>query len=238
MDRRGHSVSPAAAVLVDQDQPYEMEFEARSPSQSFCLFFSKALVADAWASLAAGCEPEPDDAAPGGFPNVVFAPSGTLTRRLARLHADGPDACAEGMESRLLEALAEAVATARRHRRVAARVPAVKPATRAHVLGLLERGRERIIAAEGVGVSLEVLATEVGLSKFHFLRLFKAAYGQSPLAFAEQRRMAAAARRLASSPAPILQVAGDLGYDSPSAFARAFRRHQGAAPAAFRTEMN
>jgi AraC family transcriptional regulator len=102
----------------------------------------------------------------------------------------------------------------------------------------LERAREAIVEVDGVGLNLNGLAAEVGLSKFHFLRLFKSAYGKSPLAFAEQRRMAAAARRLRAGPAPVIQLAADLGYESPSAFARAFRRHNGAAPAAFRSATN
>jgi len=36
LERRPRVVSRDAAVLVDHDQPYEMEFEARSPAQSFC----------------------------------------------------------------------------------------------------------------------------------------------------------------------------------------------------------
>jgi AraC-like DNA-binding protein len=102
------------------------------------------------------------------------------------------------------------------------------------VLGLLERSRARIAELHGVGITLEALAAGAGLSKFHFLRLFKAAYGVTPLALAERARMAAAAQRLATRSAPIGELAADLGYDSPSAFARAFRRYSGQTPAAFR----
>jgi AraC family transcriptional regulator len=234
LERHPHAVSRSAAVLVDQDQPYEMEFEARRESQSFCLFYAPGLVAEAWSSLEAGCSPDTDGTAAPGFPNVVFPPSARLSALLSSLHAEGPQACADRLETRLLLALGEAVETARRHRGLTGRMPAVKAATRAHVLGLLEQAREAIVAVEGVGVRLDTLSADVGLSRFHFLRLFKTAYGKSPLAFAEQQRMAAAARRLRTGPALVIQLAADLGYDSPSAFARAFRRHNGAAPAEFR----
>jgi AraC-like DNA-binding protein len=100
-------------------------------------------------------------------------------------------------------------------------------------VSLLERARSLILAADGVGVDLKSLAAEVGLSRFHLLRLYKAAYGVTPLGFAEQTRMDAAERRLAASRRPVGEVAAQLGYESPSAFARAFRRHRGQSPAAF-----
>ena len=234
LDRRPRVVSPDAAVLVDQDQPYEMEFEARGGGESFCLFYSPALVAEAWASVEAGLSPAPGEAALRGFPNVVFQPSARLAGLLDGLHADGPDACETVMEQRLLLVLNEAVETAHRHRRIVGRLPAVKDSTRAHVLGLLERARAVIVEAGGVGVSLQSVAEAVGLSKFHLLRLFKAAYGMTPLLYAERQRMAAAERLLASTRRPVGEVAAELGYDSPSAFARTFRRHGHASPAAFR----
>jgi AraC-like DNA-binding protein len=215
-----------------------MEFEARSDSQSFCLFYAPAVVAGAWASLEAGWDPDAEPVAPRAFPNVVFTPPARMSALLSALHAGGPEAGAEALETRLLLVLAQATGAAMRHRRLAARVPAAKPATKAHVIGLLERAREAIVAADGVGVGLDALAAQAGLSKFHFLRLFKAAYGQSPLALAEQRRMDAAARRLRAGAVPVIQLAADVGYESPSAFARAFRRRHGLAPTAYRAASN
>ena len=234
LERRPHTVSRTAAVLVDHDQPYEMEFEGRGASQSFCLFYSKALVADAWASVEAGFDPGPAPAGLRGFPNVVFQPSERLAGILAGLAEDGPNADAGQMETRLLLALADAVETAHGHRGVARRLPAVKAVTRAHLLGLIERARIMIAEADGIGITLDDLAAQAGLSKFHFLRLFKRAHGQSPLAYAEDRRLLAAQARLRSTRQPIGEIAAGLGYESPSAFAKAFRRHTGAAPTAFR----
>ena len=237
LERRPRVVSQDAAVLVDQDQPYEMEFEARGGGESFCLFYSSALVAEAWASVEAGLSPTVGEGALKPFPNVIFQPSAHLAGLLNSLRADGPDSDESLMESRLLLALNEAVQTAYRHRRLAARLPAAKTSTRAHVLGLVERARAMIVETGGTGVSLPALAKEVGLSKFHLLRLFKAAYGVTPLTYAEQQRMAAAARLLIASRRQVGEIAAELGYDSPSAFAKTFRRHHRASPAAFRADL-
>jgi AraC-like DNA-binding protein len=157
-----------------------------------------------------------------------------LTAMLDRLHIDGVDGDAPLMERRLLLLLEEAVATAHRHRGQTKRIAAAKANTRSHLLTLIERARESMVAADGVGCDLDALATEAGLSKFHLLRLFKAVHGLTPMAYAERLRMESAAARLRSSHRSIYDISTSLGYESPSAFAKAFRRWTGAAPSAWR----
>src|SRR5512143_1319266 len=64
VDRRARTVSRDSAILLDQDQPYEMEFDSRRESESFCVFSPRPLVAQAWASVEAGLDQPPD---PGGL---------------------------------------------------------------------------------------------------------------------------------------------------------------------------
>ncbi|HEV2363912.1 MAG TPA: helix-turn-helix transcriptional regulator [Caulobacteraceae bacterium] len=73
-------------------------------------------------------------------------------------------------------------------------------------------------------------AHEAGLSRFHLLRLFRAAYGASPIAYAEAVRMQRVRCLLTDGAGQVGEVAAALGYDSPSAFARPFRRRTGRAP--------
>jgi len=234
LERRAITVSTQTAVLVDQDQPYEMEFEARSEAESFCLFFDRGLVAEAWASAEAGLGEAEAAGTLRPFPNVAFEPSAPLAAVLAALRNEGPVTDAALIESRLLLALGEAVSTAHRHRRLAIRTPAAKPSTRAHLVSRIEAARRRMKQADGVGCDLESLAREAGLSRFHFLRLFKAMHGVTPLAYAERLRVRAAEARLHSGGRSVGEVAAALGYESPSAFARAFRRWTGVAPATWR----
>jgi AraC-like DNA-binding protein len=235
VNRRPRTVSREAIMLVDQGQPYDMEFEARSGAQSFCLFFAEPLVREAWASREAGFAPTAEPGPLRGFPNLLFRPTARLGAILHGLVAAGPDDDESVLEGRLLAALDEAVGAAHRHRGLAGRIPAARPATRAHLLASLERARERIAAVGGVGCDLTGLAREAGLSKFHLLRLFKAVYGATPMAYAEKLRIERAAAALGATGRPVLEIAADAGYESQSAFAKAFRRWMGAAPSAWRT---
>lgn len=82
--------------------------------------------------------------------------------------------------------------------------------------------------------SLDELARASGLSRFHFLRLFKAAFETTPMAYVERRRVELGKHLLQQTPLSIGQIADRLGYQSQSAFAKLFRRHVGVTPRVFR----
>jgi AraC family transcriptional regulator len=86
----------------------------------------------------------------------------------------------------------------------------------------------------GEPVSLSSLAQVAGLSRFHFLRLFKRAYGETPLKRLTRMRMDEAKRRLLKTRQPITEIASQCGYDNPANFASAFRRTAGVSPREYR----
>ena len=83
---------------------------------------------------------------------------------------------------------------------------------------------------------LDRLASQAGLSKFHFLRLFKNATGESPSRYHTNLRMDAARRLLRETKKTVVEVALDVGYPNPSHFARLFRRQTGLSPSDYRRQ--
>ncbi|WP_235536940.1 AraC family transcriptional regulator [Sphingomonas sp. Root241] len=72
-------------------------------------------------------------------------------------------------------------------------------------------------------------------SKFHFHRQFTATFELSVHRYVQLARMKRASNQLASrDAASVTEIAMDAGYDSPDAFARAFRRRFGQSPSSFR----
>jgi len=90
--------------------------------------------------------------------------------------------------------------------------------------------RENLASA----VSLEDLAREAGVSRFHLLRLYKKLYGQTPLKRLTFLRMEEAKRLLKGRNETIPTVAARCGYENPSHFATAFRRVVGVTPRSYR----
>ena len=83
-------------------------------------------------------------------------------------------------------------------------------------------------------ISLAALASDAGLSRFHFCRAFKESTGLSPHAWLRQHRLEQAMNMLRDTEASIASVAAELGYASQTAFAAAFRRLTGETPSDWR----
>jgi len=84
-------------------------------------------------------------------------------------------------------------------------------------------------------LSVARIASECGLSAFHFSRQFHRRQGESVMSYVRGRRLETAAARLASEPETTLAtVAQDCGFESQAGFTRAFKRAFGSAPGKFR----
>jgi len=82
--------------------------------------------------------------------------------------------------------------------------------------------------------TLEELARESGTSRSVLAERFQELVGTAPMQYLTQWRMLLAANLLARSDAPLARIAEDVGYQTDTAFSRAFRREYGAPPAAWR----
>ena len=87
-------------------------------------------------------------------------------------------------------------------------------------------------------LSLQSVASAVGVSPHHLARAFASATSRSLMSYARGRRLTEAARRLAGGAGDIMSVALDCGYGSHGAFTRAFREEFGVTPEAFRRSPN
>ena len=83
-------------------------------------------------------------------------------------------------------------------------------------------------------IDLERAAREVGLSSFHFLRLFAKVLGVTPHQYLVRSRLRHAARLLADDARSVTDVAFDVGFGDLSNFVRTFHRAAGVSPRSFR----
>ena len=84
--------------------------------------------------------------------------------------------------------------------------------------------------------SLDRLAAQAGLSKFHFDRLFKRALGVTPSRYQINLRINLARRLLRETKKSVVEVALEVGYANPSHFAQLFRRETGLSPSDYRRQ--
>lgn len=85
-------------------------------------------------------------------------------------------------------------------------------------------------------ISLGDLADLLKLSRFHFCTSFRLATGQTPHECLTALRIEKARERLTVSSSSITEIALEVGYETPSAFAASFRRLTEMTPSEYRRE--
>jgi AraC family transcriptional regulator of adaptative response / methylphosphotriester-DNA alkyltransferase methyltransferase len=83
-------------------------------------------------------------------------------------------------------------------------------------------------------LTLDDVARRIAASRRQLQRAFAEAGQTTFRGHLRAVRMARAADLLRGNPMPVNQVARAVGYRQPAQFAKAFRRHHGRAPSAFR----
>lgn len=84
--------------------------------------------------------------------------------------------------------------------------------------------------------TLAQVADALGMSMFYFCRQFKQSMGITPHQYVTKRRIDRAKELLWHSKLPITEIALQVGFATPSAFSRLFRRLTGTTPKAFRQQ--
>jgi AraC-like DNA-binding protein len=85
------------------------------------------------------------------------------------------------------------------------------------------------------GLSVRQVAARVGLSPFHFIRMFGALFGDTPHQLRTRARLERAKQLLAAG-ATVTEACVELGFKSVGSFSDLFRRRIGAPPSIYRRE--
>jgi AraC-like DNA-binding protein len=104
-------------------------------------------------------------------------------------------------------------------------------------LAAVRRARDLIDRDFGTPLDLDVLAGEAGYSKFHFARLFAAAYGETPRAYLSRRRIERAKNLLRTANLSVTEICLLVGFESLGSFSARFRALVGQSPSTYRAEI-
>lgn len=84
-------------------------------------------------------------------------------------------------------------------------------------------------------ITIEELASIACLSRFHFIRSFRAETGLTPYQYLLRLRIEEAKDRLSRSSDSVSHISAELGFSSPSQFYRSFQKLAGTTPQAYRS---
>ena len=104
-----------------------------------------------------------------------------------------------------------------------------------------DRTRRRLALARAymdehfdASLDLAQIAAQASFSRYHFLRLFRASFDQTPHQYLTGLRIERAKQLLAAGDLSVTEVCLAVGFDSLGSFSVLFRRHVGHAPSVFR----
>ena len=84
--------------------------------------------------------------------------------------------------------------------------------------------------------SIAELAGSLGLSEFHFIRVFESLFGDTPHQWRIRSRIEYAKELLAAD-VPVTRVCMDVGFSSLGSFSSSFARRVGESPTAYRRKV-
>ena len=96
------------------------------------------------------------------------------------------------------------------------------------------RARDLVDASYAQPLEVDDLARAAGLSRAHFSREFRRAFGESPHAYLLTRRLERAAALLRSTDRPVVEICFAVGLQSVGSFTTSFTRAYGKTPTAYR----
>lgn len=83
-------------------------------------------------------------------------------------------------------------------------------------------------------VPIDSLAKDLGVSPRHFIRRFKNATGDSPLAYLQRIRIEAAKQKMERTTLSLEEITCQVGYEDPNSFRKLFRKITGLPPREYR----
>src|SRR5690349_2376742 len=97
----------------------------------------------------------------------------------------------------------------------------------------MRRVRDHIDRNSGQPLTLTGLAALGGMSRFHLVRVFRAAYGETPMRYLSRRRIARAQDLLRYANLTVTEVCMAVGFTSLGSFSSRFTELVGESPAAY-----
>ena len=103
-------------------------------------------------------------------------------------------------------------------------------------LRMLRKARDRIDRDYREDIGIAELASEAGYSREHFIRAFRAAFGETPGRYRTRRRVERACELLRSVNLTVTEICHLVGFTSVGTFSTRFSELTGTSPTGYRAE--
>jgi AraC-like DNA-binding protein len=241
VDRRRVTVSDDTFLVLNEGRTYASSLNSATDTYSFSIFFRPGSGNEIAAGLERSLGTALEDGSVSVKASIEFDESlqhhdskiTPVLRFIQRQIASGVRD--ENWLEEQCQFLLERLITAHQQResRLASELEAARWPQRAELVRRLGFAVDFMHAHLGDHVTLEDLAAAAHLSRFHFLRVFQAAHGRTPVAYLRELRTRRAVAMLRSTRLGVAEIAGKVGM-SRLALWRSLRARGSAGPRTLR----
>ncbi len=235
------AVTGNSYLVVNRLRDYCYEITAERLTESLCVFFQDGFAEEVLRALTQPtdkllAEPVADTGQPVCFFEHLYPGGRTIGPILNSLRQRIVDRVeCYGFYEECFHALLEGLLSV--HRALPAQIdalPSVRFATRVELYKRLHQARDFIDASYNNKLNLSEMAGVARLSRHHFLRTFKAAFGTTPHQYLTRRRLQEARWRLIQSNLSMTQICYEVGFENHSSFSRLFKQAYHCSPSQYR----
>jgi AraC-like DNA-binding protein len=236
------AVDDGGYLILNNRQPYLIEIASPTRVETFVLWFP-----DGWAEEVLRSFNETPEILLANSPeesgaNASFFERYTPHDRIVspKVHTlraafKGEETIDDGwLEEKLRELLASMLASQRSLKHRVADLPAVRAATREELWRRVNHARDYLHANLAAPISLSDVAAMACLSPFYLLRVFQAAFGQTPHQYLNGCRLDRAKFLLEKTRIPVTAICLECGFSSLGSFSALFHKRCGMSPRAWR----
>jgi AraC family transcriptional regulator len=227
-------------LILNDQRAYGSVIAAQREVESYSIFFRAGFAQEVSAAMRAPIDRALDGAtasvASPEFPEFLHPHDGRITPVLKyiRYHVLAGVDDPQWYEEQLYFLLVRMLEHGEQQRRRVAQLPALRQATRVEIYRRVMLAANYIHSHFDGDIDLDRLATEACLSKFHFLRLFRAVMGVTPYAYLLRRRAGVARHLIATTALTLDEIAQQVGLTTRSSLFRQLRRWTNSRPGELR----
>src|SRR5262245_20059433 len=241
--RAEYLVTDDCFLMLNLGEEYTLQFQGPQVTETLCPFFQPGFLEHVAGSRSKSIHSQLDDIEVGPavaeFHEQLYTKTGHVAAILQALHeASRPGrACVARVEDQFHE-LAGALFELRDGVRTEIdQIPAQRVATREELYRRLHQGRDFIGSCFAQPITVALAAKAAHLSPYHFHRMFKEVFGQTPVQFLQERRLTMAKRLLSKTDETVTQICLAVGFESLGSFSWLFRKRFGCSPSDFRIQL-
>jgi AraC-like DNA-binding protein len=236
-NRRQYVIRENSFLVINRDQMYDFLIDSARPSTTLSVFFQHGFVEQVFRVLTES-ETVLLDSPDVTLPKVIIfqqrlepEPSGVLAAlRSMRVVSAECEISRLALEERFLLLAGTLLRELSHTQKAAFRISSVRASTRDELLRRVLRGRDFLLSKMDESVTVTDAAQAANLSKYHFLRTFRLAFGATPHQFLMTQRLTRARTLLYRGEHSVTEVCLESGFQSLGSFSALFRRRFGVSP--------